>query len=251
MDNNTIDDSKIKIFYSLVIPCYNESENLVNLIERCEYILKQKEDIEVILVDNGSTDDTDEILTNILINIPKERLRLVRIKKNQGYGNGILVGLNKCKGEILGWTHADLQTDPTDFLRAISQINNKQNEIQVFIKGRRHGRPFRDVVFTWGMSLVEWIILGVRMRDINAQPTVFSRKFFLSWKNPPDDFSLDLFAYHEALRRSISIKRFPVNFGLRLRGKGHNEKLISKIKYSWRTILFSLKLRRHLKAKYE
>ena len=247
MDNNSIDASKT-IVYSLVIPCYNESKNLVNLVEKCEYLIKAQEDIEVLIVDNGSTDDTPIVLTDILMNIDNERLCSVRIDKNQGYGNGILFGLNESKGEILGWTHADLQTDPVDFLKAISLIDRKEPQRLVFIKGNRFGRPLGDVIFTWGMSLVEWIILGDRMWDINAQPTVFSRKFFVSWKNPPKDFSLDLFAYHEALQNSFIVKRFPVNFGLRHRGQGHNEKLISKIKYSWRTILFSLRLRRHLKA---
>ena len=248
MDKNSINSSTIEIVYSLVIPCYNESENLVNLVNRCKYLLNEKEDIEVVIVDNGSTDDSSEMLKDLLKNCQKERLHSVRVKKNQGYGHGILVGLDECIGNILGWTHADLQADPVDFLDAISLINQTQDSNRVFIKGKRFGRPFMDVFFTWGMSLVEWLILGVRLRDINAQPTVFSREFFISLHQPPEDFSIDLYFYHEAVRRNYTVKRFPVNFGLRLKGEGHNEKLISKIKYSWKTIIFSLGLRKHIKG---
>ena len=97
---------------SLVIPCYNESESLPTLIEQCQTIISENENIEVILVDNGSSDSTPEILR------PLEKhntsLRSTRVEQNIGYGNGILAGLKVAQGEILGWTHADLQTDPTD-----------------------------------------------------------------------------------------------------------------------------------------
>jgi glycosyltransferase involved in cell wall biosynthesis len=248
MDKNSINIVKQKIFYSLVIPCYNESENLVNLVERCKYLLSEKENIEVLIVDNGSTDNSSEVLADILTNYHDERLRTVKIKQNQGYGNGILVGLEESVGDILGWTHADLQTDPVDFLNAISLINTIEDSGLVFVKGKRHSRPFMDVFFTWGMSLVEWLVLRVRLWDINAQPTVFSREFFVSLKQPPADFSIDLYFYHEAVRHNAIIKRFPVSFGLRLKGEGHNEKFISKIKYSWKTIVFSVGLRKYLKG---
>jgi glycosyltransferase involved in cell wall biosynthesis len=249
MANNTVNIIKPKIVYSLVIPCYNESENLVNLVDRCKYLLNEKEDIEVVIVDNGSTDNSSEVLAEILLNYRDERLRSVRVKKNQGYGYGILVGLEESVGDILGWTHADLQTDPVDFLNAISIISKTEGSKSVFIKGKRYGRPFLDVFFTCGMSLVEWLVLGTRLWDINAQPTVFSREFLISLKQPPADFSIDLYFYYEAVRRNAIIKRFPVSFELRLKGEGHNEKFISKIKYSWKTIIFSLGLRKYLKGK--
>jgi glycosyltransferase involved in cell wall biosynthesis len=247
MDKNRIISSPKEIVYSLVIPCYNESENLENLVDRCKYLLNEKEDVEVVIVDNGSTDNSSEMLKDLLKNFKKERLRSIRIEKNQGYGYGILIGLNECIGDILGWTHADLQADPVDFLNAISLINQAQDSNRVFIKGKRLGRPLRDVFFTWGMSIFERLILGVHLRDINAQPTVFSKEFFISLQQPPTDFSIDLYFYYEAVKRNYNIKRFSVKFGLRLKGQGHNDKLISKIKYSWKTIIFSLGLRRYIK----
>ena len=102
MDKKIINPSVIKINYSLVIPCYNESGNLVSLVDRCNYLLNEKEDIEVVIVDNGSTDDTSVVLKDLLKNFQKERLRSVRVENNKGYGNGILVGLDECKGSILG-----------------------------------------------------------------------------------------------------------------------------------------------------
>jgi len=249
MDKELVYPFPPEVVYSLVIPCYNESKNLYALVDRCEFLLNKREDVEVLLVDNGSIDDTDEVLMDLSKNCNHPRLRTTRVAINRGYGFGIKAGLKLSVGKVLGWTHADLQTDPADFLDAIKFFDKEKDSAnKIFVKGERHGRPFRDVVFTRGMSLVERLLLGVRMCDINAQPTVFSRDFFLSWNKPPDDFSLDLFAYHESIKNNLPTKRFPVEYGLRLSGIGHNETLYSKIKYSWKTVLFSFGLRKHLRA---
>ncbi|EFL91633.1 glycosyltransferase II [Candidatus Regiella insecticola LSR1] len=143
-------------------------------------------------VDNGSTDSTLEILQELLPSSPY--CRTVHVEKNQGYGHGILTGLRAAQGEILGWTHADMQTDPLDLLQGLALF--EQYGDNIFVKGRRYGRPFIDVMFTVGMSLFETVLLAKPMWDINAQPTLFSRKFFETWDSPPNDFSLDLYAYY-------------------------------------------------------
>jgi glycosyltransferase involved in cell wall biosynthesis len=238
---------KSLIRYSLVIPCYNESDNLSILIDRCKILLDNREDIEVLLVNNGSTDNTHVVLKDLLRGVDQLNLRIVYICKNQGYGFGIVSGLKECNGDIIGWTHADLQTDPLDFIGAISIFENSNYSSDLFVKGNRINRPFKDVFFTRGMSLIEWAILGTRMWDINAQPTVFPKVFFTSLEDMPNDFSLDLFVYYKAISSGMRIKRFPVNFGLRLKGEGHNETLLSKLKYSYKTILYSIELRKRLK----
>ena len=240
---------KSLIRYSLVIPCYNESDNLSILIDRCKILLDNREDIEVLLVNNGSTDNTHVVLKDLLRGVDQLNLRIVYICKNQGDGFGIVSGLKECNGDIIGWTHADLQTDPLDFIGAISIFENSNYSSDLFVKGNRINRPFKDVFFTRGMSLIEWAILGTRMWDINAQPTVFPKVFFTSLEDMPNDFSLDLFVYYKAISSGMRIKRFPVNFGLRLKGEGHNETLLSKLKYSYKTILYSIELRKRLKRR--
>ena len=91
--------------FSLIIPCFNEAKNIPLLLESCVGVAKVGE-VEVILVDNGSTDDTPEVLAKALKDYPG--CRSIRVDLNQGYGFGILAGLNCAEGDILGWTHADL-----------------------------------------------------------------------------------------------------------------------------------------------
>jgi glycosyltransferase involved in cell wall biosynthesis len=228
--------------FSLVIPCYNEAANLPLLLERCKE-LAVRSDVEVVLVDNGSTDSTAEVLQNLLPKYPG--CRSIRVEKNQGYGFGILSGLKEAKGEILGWTHADMQTDPMDALRGLD-LFEKHGDF-IFVKGRRYGRPFMDVVFTVGMSMFETLLLAKPMWDINAQPTMFPRKFFDAWISPPDDFSLDLYAYYLAQTQGFKVFRFPVMFGKRANGMSHwNVNWAAKWKFIRRTIDFSLQLKKKI-----
>jgi len=169
----------------------------------------------------------------------------VRLEKNRGYGAGILAGLNVAKGQILAWTHADLQADPADVLRGLELFDRHGQTI--FVKGRRYGRPLMDIAFTVSMSIFESLLLSRPMWDINAQPTLFSKKFFDKWVDPPLDFSLDLYAYYQAHNHGLKIFRYPVSFGERMHGVSRwNVNWAAKRKFINRTIRFSLQLKRRV-----
>ena len=225
---------------SLVIPCYDEAKNLPELIARCKSLTAQ-DDIEIILVDNGSRDETPRILAAAT---SETGLRSLRVDINQGYGFGILAGLRAARGDILGWTHADLQTDPADALRGL-EIFKRPPGAKIFVKGRRYGRKFDDAVFTLGMSCFETALFGMPFWDVNAQPTLVPRSLFESWKNPPHDFALDLYAYWSARRLGYAVKRFPVYFGPRGFGtlSRWNVDWRSKLKMIRRVIGYSWQLR--------
>lgn len=226
---------------SLVIPCYNEAANLPLLLDRCRPIALRP-DIEIILVDNGSTDASPAVLAELLKDTPG--CRSVRVDVNQGYGFGILSGLRAATGDVLAWTHADLQTNPADALTAFALFRDSASPQTLFVKGRRSGRPAMDVLFTAGMSAFETILTGKPMRDINAQPTMFHRSFFERWTAPPSDFSLDLYAFWRARIAKLTIARIPVMFGERAHGVSHwNTGFAAKWRFIKRTVDYSLRLR--------
>ena len=230
--------------FSLVIPCYNEAANLPLLLERCKALAAQP-GVEVVLVDNGSNDASAHVLAQLLPQYPG--CRSVRVETNQGYGFGILTGLRAAQGDILGWTHADMQTDPQDALKGLEFFDTHGNGI--FVKGRRYGRPLADTVFTVGMSVFETLLLARPLWDINAQPTLFSRQFFMTWSDAPHDFSLDLYAYFLAKSQGLDVYRFPVKFGERAHGISHwNVNWAAKRKFIRRTVEFSLQLKKRLSS---
>jgi len=230
--------------FSLVIPCYNEAANLPLLIQRCQDVFTSLE-TEVVLVDNGSTDDSAEVMAHLLADV--ENIRFVRVMPNEGYGHGILSGLRAASGDILAWTHADMQTDPYDALEGFNFFQETSTPENIFVKGLRYGRPLGDCFFSFGMSIFETLLMRVGMRDINAQPTMFHKTFFAEFDNPPKDFSLDLYAYARAKQSGLKVKRFPVLFGERAHGSSHwNINSSEKIKFIKRTWKYSLELRRKL-----
>lgn len=227
---------------SIAVPCYNEAENIPLILQRFHEVIRRK-DIEVVLVDNGSSDNTQEVLARLLPKYPFAKS--IRVEVNQGYGFGIVQGLKACRGEFIGWTHADMQTDPADLIRALKIVEKNNNSKRIFVKGRRKGRPLFDRFFTFGMSVFETMYMGEKLYDINAQPNVFCRSFFEAWKNPPRDFSLDLYALYMAHKAGLCIKRFDVAFPERVHGFSHwNTGLASKWKFIKRTVCFSINLKK-------
>lgn len=232
--------------FSLVIPCYNEARGLPDLVRRVTFVAREG-DGEVVLVDNGSVDDSATLLESLLGSADavggSAPVRWVRVPENSGYGYGITQGLDVTRAPVVGWTHADLQTDPADVLRFLPLFGDGL----VFAKGRRYGRPAADRVFTAGMSFFETVLLRTPLRDINAQPTLFDRELLERWGEPPTDFSLDLFALYRARKRGFAIRRLPVVFAPRRYGQSSwNTDFAAKGKFIARTIAFSMTLRRSL-----
>tara|TARA_B100001248_G_C27394780_1_gene464763 strand:+ start:1819 stop:2523 length:705 start_codon:yes stop_codon:yes gene_type:complete len=223
---------------SLIIPCFNEEENLPILFNKLQN-LKNNKSIEIIIVENGSTDNSLSVLKSFKSNF--SNIRLVAISQNKGYGYGIIKGLKEATGDLLAWTHADMQTDPTDILKGLKKFN--KNGDKIFAKGLRYGRKPSDRIFTVFMSIFASLNLNCFLWDINAQPSIFPASFLNDWENPPFDFSLDLYAYFLAKRKGYKIKRFKVKFDKRKFGSSKwNINFESKIKFIKRNIRYIIKL---------
>lgn len=228
---------------TVVIPCYNEEPNIPLILERFAQVLDDS-GIEILLVDNGSTDNSEKVIRSLL---PSYKFaRSLHLMPNRGYGGGILAGLQTVETPLLGWTHADMQTDPYDVVRAVRLMEEAGTD-DVYVKGKRRGRPLFDVFFTAGMSLFESVYMGRRLQDINAQPNIFPLSFFQQWENAPDDFALDLYALYVAQKKGLDVIRFPVTFPPRIHGSSKwNTGMASKWKFIKRTVAFSIKLKRSL-----
>lgn len=235
--NAQIPNSALRL--DLIIPCFNEAENLPRLIERAVFAKSECPNLRIIFVDNGSQDETNAILS--AFTSAHSDFTLVRIPENQGYGHGIKFGLDHASADFIGWTHADLQCDPYDAIRALEIASEFTGP--VFVKGRRYGRPLGDCLFTVGMTVFESLLFRIKLDDINAQPTIFSRDLLEIILRGPDDFALDLFAFLKARQMNSRVMRFPVRFGPRYKGQSSwNTSLRSRFKFIQRTIRFSFSL---------
>jgi glycosyltransferase involved in cell wall biosynthesis len=232
---------------SIVIPCYNEGRNIPRLINRINRIIDRcKINLQFIIVNNGSSDNTNALLTNLIKNKYKKFYKIIFIKKNIGYGGGILKGIFFSTGKIVAWTHADLQTDPYDIIKAYKKYFKKILNDKMIVKGLRENRKIFDKIFTHFMSFICYVIFKLRIKDINAQPKIFNRSFLKLLKKAPKDFSLDLFLLLVALNNNYTISNYPVILQNRIYGnaKGGGS-FIGKFRLSIKTLAYMIKLKKY------
>ena len=236
----------MSVDFSLVLPCYNEEKNIKILFD--EFINLPKENvnkIELVFVNNGSTDRTEQEIDKVIkINKSNKNVIIhkVNLVSNQEYSGGIVAGLNAAKGDYLGWAHADLQTPLLDFYKLYKIIEGKN---KIFGKGYRvNNRGFDSIVSRFHETLAS-IILGVKLKEINAQPKIFSKDLMRYFNNFPKKWSvLDTYVFYVCLKNKIEIKVMDVIFKNRLYGqskwKNNFKNFVSHIFFN---IIYLLKLR--------
>ncbi len=224
------------IKFSIVLPCYNEGASLPTLLER---YVEVWEDIpaELILVNNGSTDNTAETLLEELSKPDLSFARTVLVEKNRGYGHGIFAGLKAAKGEYVGFSHADLQCDPADLFIAYKLLIAQSDPTRSIVKGKRASRDLASELVTGAMSVLSSAVLTTKLSDINAQPKVFHRSLLDRLTNPPDGFQFDLYVLYMAQKAGLEIQTVPVVFGERIHGES---KWAATIFGRYRTILATI-----------
>jgi len=227
--------------YSIVIPCYNESGNLRAMLQIFSDFIG-KYPAELILVDNGTTDETPRMKDELCGSYPF--VRWVTIKENKGYGHGIFTGIKSASGKYIVYTHADLQTDPQDVEKAIL-LCKQEGKTNILIKGCRTGRNPAAVFFSRGLERVSSLILGTQLTEINAQPNLFPAELVGLLTNPPNHWGFDLYLYYITAKRQFNIKRFEVAFPDRISGSSKwKTSVFSRFKLSFRMLIYCILLKK-------
>ena len=187
---------------SIIIPCYNEEKNLINLVNEIKIIKKENSELklEFILVNDGSTDQTSTTLQGLNQN---EIYKVVDLKQNMGYGGSIQEGLKSSRSHIISWTHSDLQCDLNDVIKLYKLHQEEFLDKKIIVKGKRIKRNIFDSFFSNSMAFLASIIFQKKFYEINAQPKIFSRKLFEEFENAPKDFSLDLYLLYISKKNFI------------------------------------------------
>jgi glycosyltransferase involved in cell wall biosynthesis len=230
--------------FSIVLPCYNEADNLPPLLERYAHEWQaQHLPAELILVDNGSTDHTAEVLARELARPELSFARVVRVPVNRGFGHGTFTGLQAARGEIVGFSHADMQYTPKAAFDAYHCLTAAGAETTL-VKGQRAQRGFSASLVTNTMAALASLVLLMPLTDINAQPKVFHRALLARLTRPPDGFQFDLYVLYTARRAGLKVRTVPVVFGRRAHGQSKWAfSFVSRYRTIWATIVYIFKLR--------
>lgn len=231
--------------YSIIIPCYNEAGNLERLLGRICFLQKTY-DLEFILVENGSKDKSREYF-EVNIEGRYEGIKVIYVNENLGYGYGIQQGIKAADGEYIGWIHADLQVPPEELIPFFEVAGKFDGTNRVFMKGRRTNRSAFDRFFTNAQSVLNSCLFRKKLNDVGAIPVLFHRSLIEDiWIDTmPNDFSIELYVYLEAVKRQYDVIRLPVRLLDRKKGTSSwDYGLLSKIRQSRRIFQDSLKIKR-------
>lgn len=213
----------------IVIPTYNEKENIEELIKQIFYEQKKiKEDeLNVLVSDSHSNDGTLDIVRRITKKNP--HLYLLDVKE-RGIGVGLLKGyqyaIEKLKAEIVIQIDADLQHNPDDIPRFLAEFNNKVNFVQGsrFIKGGANRLEWYRQVFSWGANLLARFLMGLwSVHEFTTSYRGFTAELFkkidiskIPWRGKSFIFQ-PAFLY-EAINSGAKIKEIPIVFSDREKG---------------------------------
>jgi dolichol-phosphate mannosyltransferase len=150
---------------SVVMPVYNEKNTLTEILNKVKAVPVKK---EIIIVDDGSTDGTRQILKDI----KAENIKVIFHERNQGKGAAIKTGLREATGNVVIIQDADLEYDPMDYLKLIPLIQS--GEAQVVFGSRTLGSKERSYHrYHWGGQFVTFVanlLYGLKITD---EPTCY------------------------------------------------------------------------------
>jgi len=204
---------------SLVLPMYNEEAIAEKVIREIQEVFAQKQiDYELVIVKNGCKDRTGEIVDNLARKNP--RIKPVLVTVNQGYGWGVINGLNSASGDIIGYVDGDGQVPPEDILRVYRGF---EDPTQVFCKGIRYqrGDGIQRVFASFAFNGVFKVLFLNTVRDINGKPKLFKREFYQNLNLQSKDWFIDPEIIIKGLHKGYKPKEIVVHFDERKKGKSN------------------------------
>jgi glycosyltransferase involved in cell wall biosynthesis len=160
---------------SLVVPVYNEKDNLPFLMDAIEAaLLSIDKTWEVIFVDDGSQDGSLEVLTGLAEKHP-EHVRVVVFRRNFGQTAAIAAGIDHSEGDIIVLLDADLQNDPADIPMLLAKLDEGYDLVSGWRKDRQDNRFTRTIPSNLANGLISWAT-GVHLHDYGCTLKAYRRQ---------------------------------------------------------------------------
>ncbi|CAF0694698.1 glycosyltransferase family 2 protein [Candidatus Methylacidithermus pantelleriae] len=210
-------DSDDGPFLSVVIPVFNEQATVGQVIDR---VLATPWPKEIVVVDDGSTDGTWEVLQKWQ---GKQGVRLFRLEKNQGKGAALRFGFSQVTGKIILVQDADLEYDPADYALLLEPI--LEGKADVVYGTRFHGGP-RRVLYFWHaaanrfLTTVSNMITNLNLSDMEVGYKVFRREILQKIRLRSNRFAFEPEVTVKVAKLGCRIWEVPISYSGRTYAEG-------------------------------
>ena len=200
---------------SIVIPVYNEEENIEPLLKEIFGSLSSDPDfLELLLVDDGSLDRTAELIRDAASREP--RIHLLQHRLNRGLGASIRTGLQSARGELVLYTDADVPFDFSLIPRLVALAGD--NNVVIGRRANRGEGP-RRLILTKGYNLICRAVFGLRTRDVNFACKVIPRRALAGMRLVSEGSFIHAEILLECKRQGFTLTEFPLTYFPRTRGQ--------------------------------
>lgn len=159
---------------SIVLPVFNERENLPILHEKLDSVLRNlNKSYEIIMVDDGSIDGSYEVLKEIAQK--DENLKVIQFRRNFGQTPATMAGIDYAKGDIIVIMDSDLQNDPADIPKLLEKIEEGYDVVSGWRKNRKD-KFFARKIPSWIANRLIRKISGVKVKDLGCSLKAYKKE---------------------------------------------------------------------------
>ena len=209
-------DPTVRTTISVIVPAYNEAQNLPVLVERLFPVLQGLgRGFEVIVVNDGSKDDTIGVLRRLAAAHPQ--LKVIDLARNYGQTAAMMAGFDHARGDIIVPIDADLQNDPADIPLLLAKLEEGYDVVSGWRKDRKDAAIRRNFVSRVANRAISWLS-GVHLHDYGCSLKAYRRSVLGPVKLYGE---MHRFVPIYASWYGARIAEVPVNHSPRLHGKSN------------------------------
>jgi len=165
-----------KQLLSLVVPAYKQEKTIKKDLENLSKVLSTLPlDYEIVVVEDGFLDNTSEVVKSI----KDSNIKLFGYEKNRGKGSAIKYGVEKAKGDIIGFIDAGMDIDPSEISIMLDLM--EWNKADIVLGSKLHPEskvnyPLSRKILSWGYRTITHILFGYSVRDTQVGFKIYKRK---------------------------------------------------------------------------